>query len=122
MGRTPIRADPHRHDNRRAGADRPARREAGRSRRAIPGRPDFRLQRADSPRRGDHDRRRPARGVRCLPRPFRLLAQETIYAGPCGSGAKMKLVSNLVLGLNRAALAEGLVFAADHRVGRGSGP
>jgi 3-hydroxyisobutyrate dehydrogenase-like beta-hydroxyacid dehydrogenase len=34
-----------------------------------------------------------------------------IYAGPCGAGAKMKLVSNLVLGLNRAALAEGLVFA-----------
>jgi len=36
---------------------------------------------------------------------------KTIYAGPCGAGAKMKLVSNLVLGLNRAALAEGLVFA-----------
>jgi len=39
-------------------------------------------------------------------------AQKTIYVGPCGSGARMKLVSNLVLGLNRAALAEGLVFAA----------
>jgi len=37
--------------------------------------------------------------------------RETIFAGPCGSGAKMKLVSNLVLGLNRAALAEGIVFA-----------
>ncbi len=36
---------------------------------------------------------------------------KTIYVGPCGAGAKMKLVSNLVLGLNRAALAEGLVFA-----------
>jgi len=36
---------------------------------------------------------------------------KTIYAGPCGSGAKMKLVTNLVLGLNRAALAEGLAFA-----------
>jgi 3-hydroxyisobutyrate dehydrogenase-like beta-hydroxyacid dehydrogenase len=35
----------------------------------------------------------------------------TIHAGRCGAGAKMKLVSNLVLGLNRAALAEGLVFA-----------
>jgi 3-hydroxyisobutyrate dehydrogenase-like beta-hydroxyacid dehydrogenase len=35
----------------------------------------------------------------------------TIYAGPAGSGSKMKLVSNLVLGLNRAALAEGLAFA-----------
>ena len=31
--------------------------------------------------------------------------------GPCGSGARMKLVSNLVLGLNRAVLAEGLAFA-----------
>ena len=42
---------------------------------------------------------------------FECLAQTTIYAGPCGSGSKMKLVSNLVLGLNRAALAEGLAFA-----------
>jgi 3-hydroxyisobutyrate dehydrogenase-like beta-hydroxyacid dehydrogenase len=42
---------------------------------------------------------------------FDCFSQGTFYAGPCGSGAKMKLVSNLVLGLNRAALAEGLVFA-----------
>jgi 3-hydroxyisobutyrate dehydrogenase-like beta-hydroxyacid dehydrogenase len=42
---------------------------------------------------------------------FDSCVQRTIYAGPSGSGAKMKLVSNLVLGLNRAALAEGLVFA-----------
>ncbi len=42
---------------------------------------------------------------------FERCAATTIYAGSCGSGAKMKLVSNLVLGLNRAALAEGLVFA-----------
>lgn len=42
---------------------------------------------------------------------FDRLAAKTIHAGPCGGGAKMKLVSNLVLGLNRAALAEGLVFA-----------
>ncbi len=42
---------------------------------------------------------------------FRCCVAKTLYAGPCGSGAKMKLVSNLVLGLNRAALAEGLVFA-----------
>jgi 3-hydroxyisobutyrate dehydrogenase-like beta-hydroxyacid dehydrogenase len=42
---------------------------------------------------------------------FECFSQKTIYAGPCGSGARMKLVSNLVLGLNRAALAEGLVFA-----------
>jgi 3-hydroxyisobutyrate dehydrogenase-like beta-hydroxyacid dehydrogenase len=42
---------------------------------------------------------------------FQCCAATTLYAGPWGSGAKMKLVSNLVLGLNRAALAEGLVFA-----------
>lgn len=33
------------------------------------------------------------------------------HAGPSGTGAKMKLVTNLVLGLNRAALAEGLALA-----------
>jgi 3-hydroxyisobutyrate dehydrogenase-like beta-hydroxyacid dehydrogenase len=43
---------------------------------------------------------------------FACLARSTHHVGPCGSGAKMKLVSNLVLGLNRAALAEGLAFAA----------
>ena len=42
---------------------------------------------------------------------FECFSRNTFYAGPCGNGAKMKLVSNLVLGLNRAALAEGLVFA-----------
>lgn len=40
-------------------------------------------------------------------------ARQAIYVGPCGSGAKMKLVTNLVLGLNRAALAEGLAFALE---------
>lgn len=43
---------------------------------------------------------------------FRVLANRTIHTGPCGSGAKMKLVTNLVLGLNRAALAEGLILAS----------
>lgn len=38
-------------------------------------------------------------------------ARRTFHVGPCGSGARMKLVVNLVLGLNRAVLAEGLVFA-----------
>lgn len=38
-------------------------------------------------------------------------ARETMHVGPWGSGARMKLVTNLVLGLNRAALAEGLAFA-----------
>ena len=41
---------------------------------------------------------------------WRCLARETVYTGPTGSGSKMKLVTNLVLGLNRAALAEGLVL------------
>lgn len=36
----------------------------------------------------------------------------TVFAvGPCGSGARMKLAVNLVLGLHRAVLAEGLAFA-----------
>ncbi len=42
---------------------------------------------------------------------FAAFAREAIHVGPCGSGARMKLVTNLVLGLNRAALAEGLAFA-----------
>jgi 3-hydroxyisobutyrate dehydrogenase-like beta-hydroxyacid dehydrogenase len=42
---------------------------------------------------------------------FAHFAREVIHVGPCGSGAKMKLVTNLVLGLNRAALAEGIAFA-----------
>jgi 3-hydroxyisobutyrate dehydrogenase-like beta-hydroxyacid dehydrogenase len=33
------------------------------------------------------------------------------HIGPAGSGGRAKLAINLVLGLNRAALAEGLVFA-----------
>jgi len=43
---------------------------------------------------------------------FHVLAGQTIHTGPCGTGARMKLVTNLVLGLNRAALAEGLAFAS----------
>jgi 3-hydroxyisobutyrate dehydrogenase-like beta-hydroxyacid dehydrogenase len=43
---------------------------------------------------------------------FDCFSMRTFYTGPCGSGASMKLVSNLVLGLNRAALAEGLAFAS----------
>jgi 3-hydroxyisobutyrate dehydrogenase-like beta-hydroxyacid dehydrogenase len=42
---------------------------------------------------------------------FAALARKAEYVGPAGSGAKMKLVANLVLGLNRAALAEGLALA-----------
>jgi len=39
------------------------------------------------------------------------LASRAIHVGPIGHGARMKLVVNLVLGLNRAALAEGLSLA-----------
>lgn len=42
---------------------------------------------------------------------FRLFARRWFHVGPWGSGSQMKLVSNLVLGLNRAALAEGLWLA-----------
>ena len=39
------------------------------------------------------------------------LAPRSFYMGPWGSATKMKLVNNLILGLNRAALAEGFVLA-----------
>ncbi len=39
------------------------------------------------------------------------LAPQSFYLGSWGAATKMKLVNNLVLGLNRVALAEGLVFA-----------
>jgi 3-hydroxyisobutyrate dehydrogenase-like beta-hydroxyacid dehydrogenase len=42
---------------------------------------------------------------------FRILAEKYFYIGGSGSGSKTKLASNLILGLNRLALAEGLVFA-----------
>ena len=41
---------------------------------------------------------------------FDAFARRTFHLGPVGSGSRMKLVTNLVLGLNRAALAEGLAF------------
>ena len=41
---------------------------------------------------------------------FAQLGAETFHTGVSGTGAKMKLVTNLVLGLNRAALAEGLAL------------
>ena len=40
-----------------------------------------------------------------------LLAKNVFQIGPAGSGARMKLVVNLVLGLNRAVLAEGISLA-----------
>jgi 3-hydroxyisobutyrate dehydrogenase-like beta-hydroxyacid dehydrogenase len=42
---------------------------------------------------------------------FACFARRTFHLGGWGSGARMKLALNLVLGLNRAVLAEGLAFA-----------
>src|SRR5262249_22226413 len=42
---------------------------------------------------------------------FQHCCRLAFHVGPAGSGARMKLVINLVLGLNRAVLAEGLEFA-----------
>jgi 3-hydroxyisobutyrate dehydrogenase-like beta-hydroxyacid dehydrogenase len=39
------------------------------------------------------------------------IATQRVHVGGAGMGARAKLATNLVLGLNRAALAEGLVFA-----------
>ncbi|GIX07361.1 MAG: 2-hydroxy-3-oxopropionate reductase [Candidatus Poribacteria bacterium] len=39
------------------------------------------------------------------------ISNRTIHLGPPGSGAKAKLATNLMLGLNRLVLAEGLLFA-----------
>jgi 3-hydroxyisobutyrate dehydrogenase-like beta-hydroxyacid dehydrogenase len=46
------------------------------------------------------------------------LAAKTFYVGAWGNAVKMKLVTNLVLGLNRAILAEGLVFAEANGLSR----
>lgn len=42
---------------------------------------------------------------------LRVVTAKLVYVGPSGSGSKAKLASNVVLGLNRLALAEGIVFA-----------
>lgn len=43
---------------------------------------------------------------------FRTCFRDVFYLGACGTATRMKLVLNLVLGLNRAVLAEALSFAA----------
>ena len=43
--------------------------------------------------------------------PDAFLKRSMVSSPLCGCGARMKLVMNLVLGLNRAVLAEGLAFA-----------
>ncbi|MFM8726471.1 MAG: NAD(P)-dependent oxidoreductase [Planctomycetaceae bacterium] len=45
-----------------------------------------------------------------------VLGSSVFHVGCSGSAARMKLVTNLVLGLNRAALAEGLVYAASQGI------
>ncbi|MHC4173118.1 MAG: NAD(P)-dependent oxidoreductase, partial [Planctomycetota bacterium] len=42
---------------------------------------------------------------------FETLTEKVFYLGPSGNGSRAKLASNLILGLNRLALAEGLIFA-----------
>ena len=54
---------------------------------------------------GDHSACNACRDI------FDAFARDVYYVGPSGCGAQTKLVVNLVLGLNRAVLAEGLAFA-----------
>ena len=42
---------------------------------------------------------------------FETVGTKTFYLGASGNGSRAKLAGNLILGLNRLALAEGLVFA-----------
>jgi 3-hydroxyisobutyrate dehydrogenase-like beta-hydroxyacid dehydrogenase len=42
---------------------------------------------------------------------FQILSEKHYYLGRPGAGSRAKLASNLILGLNRLVLAEGLVFA-----------
>ena len=42
---------------------------------------------------------------------YEAIAPKSFFVGPWGNAAMIKLVNNLVLGLNRLALAEGLLFA-----------
>ena len=42
---------------------------------------------------------------------FNAISRQAFHLGPSGSGHRGKLATNLLLGLNRAALAEALVFA-----------
>lgn len=53
----------------------------------------------------------PAEDVAALGDLWAILGGRRHHVGPTGSASRMKLVTNLVLGLNRAALAEGLVLA-----------
>ena len=73
---------------------------------------DRRLQRAGPPRRSGRDDRRRSRPTSQRAEPvLATWSDRRFHVGPPGSGARMKLVVNLVLGLNRAVLAEGLALA-----------
>ena len=102
----------HRHDHRRSRQHPGAGEDARRSRDHLPGRHHLRQQRAGPGRHGDADGRRRRGVVRGVLAIFssRLGSGRSTPDRP-DTGAKMKLVTNLVLGLNRAALAEGLAFA-----------
>ncbi len=52
----------------------------------------------------------PAAFQGCLP-VLESLARRVFYVGPCGMGSYLKLVTNLVMGLNGVVLAEGLTLA-----------
>lgn len=52
-----------------------------------------------------------AHGVQACGSLLQVIAARHIHVGPAGMGAKAKLATNLVLGLNRAVLAEGFAFA-----------
>jgi 3-hydroxyisobutyrate dehydrogenase-like beta-hydroxyacid dehydrogenase len=47
----------------------------------------------------------------CCGQVLAAIGRDVMHTGGVGSGARMKLVTNLILGLNRAALAEGLHLA-----------
>lgn len=79
------------------------------------------IQYLDSPISGSSRQIRARKGVvmvggeedayeQCKPL-YQTLAEKVFYLGPVGSGSKAKLATNLVLGLNRLAFAEGLAFA-----------
>ena len=79
------------------------------------------IQLLDAPISGSSDQIRRRQGViliggeqtayeSCLDL-FQILSQKHYYLGSPGAGSRAKLASNLILGLNRLVLAEGLVFA-----------
>jgi 3-hydroxyisobutyrate dehydrogenase-like beta-hydroxyacid dehydrogenase len=47
---------------------------------------------------------------------LRAISPKSIHVGGVGMGARAKLATNLVLGLNRAALAEGMAFAVSQGI------